>query len=224
MYKKPTPAEMIAEYMASQREKVEENKRKFIEIYKANITRKGTDKLLEWLQNEEASDFFTAPASTRYHGAYAGGLCEHSMNVYECMKDYLSRERVRETYGLTATDESIALVALLHDLCKVNLYKLYMKNVKNDETGEWETVPAYQIDEQMPFGHGEKSVYIINGFTRLTRDEAMAVRWHMGFSGEEAMSMAGKTNIGNALEKYPLALAVHIADMEATFMVEGKKQ
>ena len=222
MYKKPSPAEQIAEYLASQRDKIEENKQRFIEVYKANITRKGTDKLLEWLQGE-SSDFFTAPASTRYHGAYAGGLCEHSVNVYECMKDYLSRERVKEQYGLNFTDESIALVALLHDLCKINLYKLYMKNVKNDETGDWESVPAYQIDEQMPFGHGEKSVYIINGFTRLTRDEAMAVRWHMGFSGDEAMSMAGKTNIGNALEKYPLALAAHIADMEATFLVEGKK-
>lgn len=224
MYNKPSPAEKLAEFMESQRERIETNKQRFVEIYKANITRKGTDKLLEWLLNEEASDFFTAPASTKYHCAYPGGLCEHSMNVYECMRDYLARDKVKEQYGITASDESIALISLLHDLCKVNLYKLYLKNVKDDNTGEWSSVPAYQTDEVMPYGHGEKSVYIINGFTRLTRDEAMAVRWHMGFSGDEAFSQIGRNNIGSALEKFPLALAVHIADMEATFYVEGKKQ
>ena len=224
MYNKPSPAEQIAEYLAGQKEKIEANKQRFAEIYRENITRKGADKLLEWLMNEEACDFFTAPASTRYHCAYPGGLCEHSINVYECMRDYLAREKVKEQYGITASDESIALIALLHDLCKINLYKLYLKNVKNDETGAWESVPAYQTNEELPYGHGEKSVYIINGFTRLNRDEAMAIRWHMGFSGDEAFSPAGRNNIGSAMEKFPLALAVHIADMEATFYVEGKKQ
>lgn len=195
---------------------IEENKNKFIEIYNRCITRRGADKLLEWLQSE-GSDFFTAPASTRYHGAYEGGLCEHSINVYECLKDYLARDTVKEKYGIEASDETVAVVALLHDLCKVNLYRTSWRNSKNDATGQWEKVPYFEFNETLPYGHGEKSVYIISGFMRLTRDEAMAIRWHMGFSGEENVN-----TIGKALEMFPLALAANIADMEATFLVEGK--
>lgn len=161
--------------------------------------------------------FFAAPASTRYHGAYEGGLCEHSINVYECLKDYCERERVKELYGLDFSDESIAIVALLHDICKVNLYRISYRNAKNDD-GVWEKVPYFDFYDQLPYGHGEKSVYIITGFMRLTREEAFAIRWHMGFSGEE-----NKNTIGKALEMFPLALAVHIADMEATFLMEGGK-
>ena len=109
-------------------------KEEFIEIFKANITRDGADKLLDYLENK--SDFFTAPASARYHGAYEGGLCEHSLNVYHCLADYLQRERVQELYGLEYTEESIAIVALLHDLCKVGCYKKTFRNVKDDATGK----------------------------------------------------------------------------------------
>lgn len=190
-------------------------KDKFVSIYKEHITRPGSDRLLEYLLSD-SSDFFTAPASTRYHGAYEGGLCEHSINVYECMKDYLERERVKDTYKLDYSDETIALVALLHDLCKINLYRTSYRNAKN-EMGVWEKVPYFEYHDTLPYGHGEKSVYIISGFMRLTREEAFAIRWHMGFSGEE-----NKNTIGKALEMYPLALAAHIADMEATFLMEGK--
>lgn len=189
-------------------------KDKFVSIYKEHITRPGSDRLLEYLLSD-SSDFFTAPASTRYHGAYEGGLCEHSINVYECMKDYLERERVKNAYGLEYSDETIALVALLHDLCKINLYRTSYRNAKN-EMGVWEKVPYFEYHDTLPYGHGEKSVYIISGFMRLTREEAFAIRWHMGFSGEE-----NKNTIGKALEMYPLALAAHIADMEATFLMEG---
>lgn len=191
-------------------------KDKFVSIYKEHITRPGSDRLLEYLLSD-SSDFFTAPASTRYHGAYEGGLCEHSINVYECMKDYLERERVKDTYKLDYSDETIALVALLHDLCKINLYRTSYRNAKN-EMGVWEKVPYFEYHDTLPYGHGEKSVYIISGFMRLTREEAFAIRWHMGFSGEE-----NKNTIGKALEMYPLALAAHIADMEATFLMEGGK-
>lgn len=190
-------------------------KDRFVEIYKANITRPGSERLLEYLLSD-SSDFFTAPASTRYHGAYEGGLCEHSINVYECLKNYLERERVRELYNLEYSDETIAIVALLHDLCKLNLYRTSYRNAKN-EMGVWEKVPYFEYHDMLPYGHGEKSVYIISGFMRLTREEAFAIRWHMGFSGEE-----NKNTIGKALEMYPLALAAHIADMEATFLIEGK--
>lgn len=196
--------------------KVNENKERFIEIFKANITRPGSEKLLNYLTGEN-SDFFTAPASTRYHGAYEGGLCEHSINVYDCLKSYLEREKVKDEFGLDYEDESIAIVALLHDLCKVNLYRTSWRNKKNDETGQWEKVPYYEYHDTLPYGHGEKSVYIVSSYMRLTRAEAMAIRWHMGFSGEE-----NTNTIGQALEMFPLALAAHIADMEATFYIEGK--
>lgn len=189
---------------------------KFINIYKENITRPGSERLLEYLLSEN-SDFFVAPASTKYHSAYEGGLCQHSINVYECLKAYCERERVVNEYGLKFSDESIAIVGLLHDLCKVNIYETSFRNAKNDQ-GVWEKVPYYSFNDTLPYGHGEKSVYIISGFMRLSREEAFAIRWHMGFSGEE-----NKNTIGNALEMFPLALAVNIADMEATFLIEGKK-
>lgn len=189
------------------------DKEEFIGIYKEKITRDGADKLLEFL---EKSDFFTAPASTRYHGAYEGGLLRHSLNVYENLVSYLARERVQEKYELSVSDESAAIVALLHDICKVNFYAVSTRNAKNDLTGQWEKVPYYTINDTLPYGHGEKSVYMISGFMRLSREEAMAIRWHMGFSGIE-----DKNTIGKALEMYPLAFALSVADMEASYFLEG---
>lgn len=188
-------------------------KDEFIKIYTENIKRDGADKLLSYLTSESC-DFFNAPASTRFHSAYAGGLCDHSVNVYYCLKDYLARDRVKDTYGLTVSDESIAIVALLHDLCKINCYKPSTRNVK-DSHGVWHTVPTFTYDDDMPYGHGEKSVYIISGYMRLTREEAFAIRYHMGFSGNE-----DKLNVGNAFEKFPLAFALSTADMEATYFME----
>ena len=188
---------------------------KFIQYYQQFIHREGADRLLEYLT--EKSDFFSCPASARYHGAYEGGLCQHSVNVYECLRAYLDRQRVQDDYGLNYTDESVALVALLHDICKVGCYKVSMRNVK-DENGVWQRVPYYQFDDPMPYGHGEKSVYIISGFMRLSREEAFAIRYHMGFSGNE-----DKNSVGKALEMYPLAFALSVADMEATYFLEGSK-
>lgn len=188
----------------------------FTEIYQTYIHREGADKFLEYLTSK-SSDFFTAPASTRYHGAYAGGLAEHSVNVYKCLKAYLERQRVKEVYGMDYSDETIALVALLHDVCKINCYKVGTRNVK-DDNGVWQKVPTYNFDDQLPYGHGEKSVYIISGFMRLSREEAFAIRFHMGFSGTE-----DKGSIGKAFEMFPLAFALSVADMEATYFLEGKQ-
>ena len=192
------------------------SKEEFIEIFTSCITRDGADKLLDFLEHK--CDFFTAPASARYHLACEGGLCEHSLNVYHCLVDYLQRERVQELYGLEYSEESVAVVALLHALCKVGCYKKTFRNVKDDATGKWETVPSYQFDAPLPYGHGEKSVYIANGFIRLTREEAMAIRWHMGFSGDE-----DKRLVGQALQQYPLAFALSVADMEATYFLEKEE-
>lgn len=191
------------------------NKEIFLEIYKQYIHREGSDKLLEFLLSTK-SDFFDAPASTRFHGSYSGGLVEHSLNVYDCLKDYLSRPRVQQTYGLKYNDETIAIVALLHDLCKTNCYKKGTRNVK--ENGQWIQVPTYEYNDTLPYGHGEKSVYMISGYMRLTREEAFAIRYHMGFSGSEETR-----NVGAAFEMFPLAFALSTADMEATYYIEGKK-
>ena len=192
------------------------NKEKFIQIYQEHITREGADRLLAYLCSD-ACDFFTAPASSRYHSAFEGGLCEHSINVYECLVDYMNRHRVKDLYGVSYSAESIAIAALLHDLCKINFYKTSFRNVK-DENGRWQSVPFYTIEDSLPYGHGEKSVYIISGFMKLTRDEAFAIRYHMGFSGND-----DERNVGRALEMFPLATALFVADMEATFFVEAKK-
>ena len=189
-------------------------KEEFIRIYTENIQRKGADKLLEYMLSEE-SDFFTAPASTRYHGAYEGGLLEHSLNVYHCLKAYLACDRVREVYHMEYPEESIAICALLHDICKMNFYTVDFRNSKN-AAGQWEKVPYYKIDDRLPYGHGEKSVFMIQFFMHLRKEEAMAIRWHMGFSGPEDAN-----TIGRAMERYPLAFALCTADMEASYFLEG---
>ncbi|MBQ7038720.1 MAG: HD domain-containing protein [Clostridia bacterium] len=190
-------------------------KERFIALYKEHIKREGADKFLEYLESKSC-DFFTAPASTRFHGSYEGGLVEHSLNVYDCLHQYLDRERVKEVYGLRYSEESIAIAALLHDVCKINFYKPGTRNVK-DENGVWQKVPTYEIDDKLPYGHGEKSVYILSGYMRLTREEAFAIRYHMGFAGDE-----DARNVGKAFEMFPLAFALSVADMEATYFLEGK--
>ncbi len=191
-------------------------KEEFIELFQTHIQRKGAQALLEYLLSD-TSDFFTAPSSTRFHGSHEGGLVEHSVNVYHCLKDYLTRPRTKEVYGMDFSEETIALVALLHDICKLNFYKVEYRNAKNDK-GVWEKVPYYTIDDTLPYGHGEKSVYIISSYMRLTREEAFAIRYHMGFSGIE-----DKNSIGRAFEMFPLAFALSVADMEATYYLEGSQ-
>lgn len=194
-----------------------DNKERFLEIYNSKIKREGADKLLDYLLSS-SSDFFTAPASARFHGAYSGGLLEHSLNVYDCLCDYLSRGRVKNDYGMNYSEESIAIVSLLHDLCKIDCYKEGTRNVKGPD-GVWKSVPTYEFSDSLPYGHGEKSVYIITGFMKLTREEAFAIRYHMGFSS----STDDARNVGTAFEMFPLAFALSTADMEATYFIEGKK-
>lgn len=197
-------------------ENVSSKKDEFIQIYTNNIKRNGSERLLEYLLSEQ-SDFFTAPSSSRYHGCFEGGLVQHSINVYNCLKDYLSRENTKTLYNMNYSDETIAIVSLLHDVCKINFYEVDYRNTKN-EFGKWIKVPYYKINDTLPYGHGEKSVYIISGFMRLSREEAFAIRYHMGFSGVE-----DNNSIGKAFEMFPLALALNVADMEATYYLEGSE-
>lgn len=193
---------------------MENNKERFIALFQEHIKREGADRLLTYMCSDQC-DFFTAPASTRFHGSYSGGLLEHSLNVYDCLVDYLSRERTKSTYNMNYNDETVAIVALLHDICKTNVYKESTRNQKIN--GEWKQVPYYEFDDQLPYGHGEKSVYIITGFMKLTREEAFAIRYHMGFSGPE-----DQRSIGYTFENYPIAFALSTADMEATYFLESK--
>ncbi len=191
---------------------IADNKQRFISIVKSEISRAGIDKLMDYLT--EKSDFFTAPASTRFHGSYDGGLAQHSLNVYDCLKDYLARPRTKELYKMDFSGETVAIAGLFHDICKTDVYKRGTRNVKND-MGVWEQVPTYFFEDNLPYGHGEKSVYMITGFMRLTREEAFAIRYHMGFSGTEEKNSVSKT-----FEMFPLAFALSTADMEASYFVD----
>lgn len=186
------------------------SKPEFMDIYSL-IQRPGADKLLAWL---ESSDFFRAPASTRFHGAYEGGLCAHSVNVYRRLCMLL--DSIPD--ALKVSPESRAVCALLHDLCKVNFYGVEMRNRKNDETGRWEKVPFYTVSEKFHYGHGEKSVFLIQRFMELTTEEAVAIRYHMGaFREGEGADYAA------ACEAYPLAFFLHTADMMASHFDEADR-
>lgn len=191
---------------------METEKQRFIALYQQHIKREGGVALLDFL--EKQSDFFKAPASTRYHLARPGGLLTHSLNVYDCLVDYLARKRAQEVYGLAVSDETTAVVSLLHDVCKINCYLPGFRNVK-DEQGVWQKVPSYDYNDTLPYGHGEKSVYIISGFMRLSREESFAIRYHMGFAGDE-----DKRRVGESFKRFPLAFALSTADMEATYFME----
>ncbi len=198
-------------------------KDQFIEIYQKCITRPGADKLLTWL---EGSDFFGAPASTRFHLSQPGGLVEHSIHVYYRLRNlFFSERQLKENVAFVdltgEEEETIAVCGLLHDICKVNFYDVEMRNRKNEQ-GQWEKYPFYIVKDQLPYGHGEKSVYIISSFMKLTREEAMAIRWHMGFSDNEFK--AGGFAVGNAFEKFPLALLTHMADLQATYLDEVEQE
>lgn len=182
-------------------------KQEFLTLYKQHVTREGADELLAFLVNK--SDFFTAPASTRFHSAFEGGLLMHSVNVAKLMLRYEDEQ-----------PQSLAICGLLHDICKVNYYKVSTRNVKNEQTGQWEKVPFYQVEDSFPYGHGEKSVYMIERFFRLKPAEAMAIRWHMG--GFDEAVKGGSFAISAAYERYPLAVKLHICDIEATYLMEER--
>jgi hypothetical protein len=188
-------------------------KDEYIEVFSTFIKRAGADKLLSYLQN---TDFFTAPASTKFHLAREGGLVEHTLNVYKRLLGLVKQE-YGEKWAETISPESVAVCALLHDICKADTYKIEYRNNKLPD-GTWEKKPYYTVEDDLPYGHGEKSVYIINGFFRLTREEAMAINWHMG--GFDDRVRGGSFAVSTAFGKYPLAVLLHTADFLATYLDE----
>ena len=171
--------------------------------------------MLEYLEN---SDFFTAPASTKFHLSREGGLCEHSINVYYRLKELVKNEK--SDWAKNVSGESIAIIALLHDVCKTGMYVVDYRNQKQPD-GSWIKVPYYTIDELLPYGHGEKSVYIINGYMRLTREEAICINWHMG--GYDERVKGGSYANAKAYEKFPLAVLTHVADVLASYLDEERQ-
>lgn len=188
----------------------------FIKIYTQYIKRPGSEALLDWLHS---TDFFLAPASTRFHGCYEGGLCEHSVNVWEELVRLLKAYPEVKVSGETA-----AIVALLHDLCKIGCYKPERKSrktgrLKRDGKPEWEDYIGFAFEEDFCFGgHGSKSVYLAQKYLPLTNAEAVAINCHMGFADRNP----GDYSLGTAYERYPLAWLLHVADESATYIREGK--
>lgn len=179
-----------------------------------SVQRNGMDKLLNYI---EKTDFFKAPASTRFHGNYEGGLVEHSLNVYRLLKTKLSQKPYSDI--VQVSDETIILVSLLHDLCKANYYVVDYRNKKNED-GVWVKEPYYTVNDTIPYGHGEKSVMMITKFMDLTLEEMYAIRWHMGFTEPKELY----NTLSTVYERYPLALALHEADLEATYLIESRKK
>lgn len=177
------------------------NEAEFKAIVRQTIHRDGVDNLMAWL---DTTDFYRAPSSTRYHGSEPGGLCAHSLATYKYLKASQEDE----------SDETIAISALFHDLCKVNFYKESFRNAK-DESGQWVKVPYYEVADQCPMGHGEKSVYLLMNHMKITEEEAMSIRWHMSFSYSQ--NPGESQAIGLALDKYRLVLKLQTADMAAAF-------
>ena len=182
-------------------------KEEFLQLLR-NINREGIEDLIKFI---ESTDFFEAPASTRFHGNFEGGLLQHSLSVYNILKEKVKHLPV----DLKFNEDTIKIVALLHDICKVNFYKIDYRNAKN-ALGVWEKVPYYTVEDTIPYGHGEKSVMMLTEYIKLTVEEKYAIRWHMGLS--EPKEVYG--TLATAFAKYPLILLLFEADLESTYLLD----
>lgn len=177
--------------------------------YFAYISRPGAADLLQWI---EANGFFEAPASKRHHGAEPGGLAEHSTNVFKRIL-WLNAEEEKRQQSPQYDVETLAICGLLHDLCKIDAYRL---------TEGQQGKPEYQLTKNFPAGHGEKSVILILQFMKLTQEEILAIRWHMG--QYDFYARGGGYDLDNAFRQCKLAVMLHLADMMATHFDEREYQ
>lgn len=196
----------------------------------AKVNRPGMDKLLDYIRQ---SDFYKAPASTKYHLSCEGGLLQHSLNVLDALREIMTKEndgrnedgtpRIKYHYSVagkfvaTIPEESLSIIALLHDICKTYFYTTSMRNAKNEQTGKWEKVPYFTVKDRMPLGHGDKSVMIIKQYIDLTTPEMYAIWHHMGFTEN-----ADFQTLTNAIDKFPIIWAMHTADMMASHFMEDE--
>lgn len=184
----------------------------------AKVKRDGVNKLMNYIRN---SDMYTAPASTRFHLSVTGGLLQHSLNVLDAFRESL-RKNDDGTYSYmvagknvaTITEESMVIMTLLHDLCKTNFYTTVMK-WRKDKNNKWEQYETFEVDDKVPYGHGEKSVMMIEEFMKLKPEERYAIRWHMGYTESDTLSL------NNAIDKYPIIWALHSADTKASHFMEA---
>ena len=188
------------------KEQIEADKIRIIELLKST-ERPGMDRLIDWMENK--SDFFTAPASTKYHLHCKGGLARHSLNVYERLKAKV------DSGLLELKEDTVIITALLHDVCKANFYAVQKRNRKIE--GQWVEVEEWGIDEKLPIGHGEKSCYIVQTFMRITPEEFAMIRFHMGRESESFNDYFSK-----AAAVFPGVAAIHTADLESAFIVESR--
>ena len=208
-------------------DQIEYNKRNFLEEMKL-VEREGVDKLIAWLSSPDPKDcdFFIAPSSTLYHGNYKGGLCEHSLNVLKCLRKlvvmYRDLMNAKGKNPVRITEEEVIVTALLHDLCKTQFYVETVKSHKRED-GSWIKYNGYDINDRFPFGHGEKSCFLIQRFMPLTGIEALAIRWHMGFAEiGNTLDYTHKSAFNKAWDICPLAFLLHEADSMASFLLEDK--
>lgn len=196
----------------------------------SKIERPGMDKLLNFIRR---SDFYTAPASTRFHLSCEGGLLQHSLNVLDALRDMMIKEndgkdeqgnpKIKYHYSVagkfvtTVPEESVTIIALLHDICKTHFYSVSTRNAKNEKTGKWEKVPYYTVQDKMPLGHGAKSAMIIKQYIDLTTPEMYAIWWHMGFTDTQ-----DTLTLNAAIRQYPIIWAMHTADMIASSFMEAE--
>lgn len=186
----------------------------------SKIHRTGADKLIAYIKK---SDFYKAPASTKYHLSTEGGLLQHSLNVLDALRGLLIQSdggweyKVAGKTILTISDESVIIIALLHDICKTYFYTTSWRNVKNEQTGKWEKAPYFAVNDKMPLGHGAKSAMIIKQYMELTTQEMYAIWWHMGFT-----DTTDTLSLGQAIEMQPIIWALHTADMMASKFMESE--
>ena len=207
-----------------------ENKAELIarfEAEMARVKRPGVDKLMDYIRK---SDFYTAPASTKFHLSCESGLLQHSLNVLDALRGLLDENQVNEDgtemwFYIVAghpviqiSDESLIIIALLHDICKTYFYSTSTRNVKNEKTGKWEKVPFYTVNDLMPLGHGPKSAMLVKNYIKLTSEEMYAIWWHMGFTDQHTDTMS----LAAAIQKYPIIWALHTADIMASSFMEDK--
>lgn len=177
------------------------------------VQRPGVEEFLKWL---DGTDFFKAPCSTKHHLAKEGGLVEHSLNVYDCLEDISAYASAR--HGIEVAEDTIAICALGHDICKADFYGQEMRNVKED--GRWIQKPFYTVKDKLPYGHGEKSVLLLQRFIKLKTEEVMAVRWHMAGWTPGITDYSISQAFSEAASRFPLVILLHMADMEATYLKE----
>lgn len=173
------------------------------------------EKIINYL---ESTDFFQAPASTIYHEAVPSGLLFHSLKVYN---EAVTLQILPAFQNCHICKWSLA--ALVHDWCKIGLYESYTRNVKNEMTGQWEKVPSFKVattKRNNTMGHGTASMFMISQFVKLSYEEALAIRWHMGTWNVCDSEM---NDLQDANEMYPLVHMLQFADQLAVTKYETKR-